>query len=793
MESITQHLLEFDQVQADLMQLTVSALGQSQIEALTVSADFDRIETWLAEVSELKEIRAVHGALPLGGMCDIRAALARARVEGEILAPLELRQIYDTLRAGKATREFIGAIESPHYPRIQAKVAQIAFLQPVEAAIRQAIDEEGEILDGASPKLKHIRKELRHTREKIQTWLQHFLQRAESQSIIQDQVITSRHERYVIPVKASSRGKVRGIVHDQSASGMTVFIEPLETVELNNRIASLEAEEKQEIRRILLELTALVRAHRPVIQETIAILGELDFINAKARLSAKWQCNPPKLRPDRCLNLFQARHPLLLRQHETEPEQVVAIDVRMEPAQTTLLITGPNTGGKTVALKTIGLLALMVQAGMHIPVALESEISVFRHIYADIGDQQSIAQNLSTFSSHIRHIVDILQQLDERSLILLDELGAGTDPAEGASLGIALLEYLDQVGATCIATTHHDALKAYAYTHPRTMNACVEFDVQTLSPTYRLLFGLPGKSNAYIIAERLGLPPQIIQRAKALLGAELYQVEHLIRKLTTESVAIDKQKAETEARLRAATRLEDETSRLLATAAEERREMLDKALAEAKRIVEQTTRRAQEMLAKLPSATKAAGKESVKAFQKEAALVRQNAEDVKKEREIVPIAGASEIIKGQHVRLAGMGQTGIVLNISKDGKAAELQVGALRIEMPVNQLTPLSAAATPPRVQKISIAEISAGADENSVMTPELVIIGKHVEEALEDVDKYLDQAFRAGLAAVTIVHGIGTGKLKQAVATLLRAHPHVSDYAIGEYNQGATIVELKR
>lgn len=789
MEQRSQLALEFDKIKAYLSQLTLSPLGTRHVEMLEVGTDLPQVEIRLSEVTELKEIRALHGHLPLHGLADIRPALAQARVQGEILAPLDLRHIYTALRTGRATQQFIMAIEPPGYPHIRSKVEQIVTVEPVETAVRRAIDEEGEILDGASPKLKQIRRDLQHTRAKIQTWLQNFLQRQDNQSILQDQVITSRHDRYVIPVKASSRGKVKGIVHDSSASGVTVYVEPLETVELNNQIATLEAEEKQEIRRILLELTDLVRAHLPAIHGTLDVLGELDFINAKARLSEQWQGHQPQLSQERCIRLLQARHPLLLIQHGNDLQQVVPINVRLTPEETTLLITGPNTGGKTVSLKTIGLLAFMVQAGLHIPAAVDSEIGVFEHIFADIGDQQSIEQNLSTFSSHISHIVEILANVTPRSLILLDELGAGTDPAEGASLGIAILEYLDQVGAICIATTHHDALKAYAYTHPRTINACVEFDVNTLSPTYRLIFGLPGKSNAYIIAERLGMPAALLQRAKALMSDDLHKVDHLIQKLTTESQQIEKQKFEVETRLRGVTRLEHETDRLLAMAEEERQDILHKALDEAKQIVAQALSRSQEVLAKLPAATREEGKTLIKTLHQEATIVQQKVQQIKKTAEPVPAALPGEIMPGQQVRISGFGQTGTVLTLSKDGQQADVQVGAMTLQVSIAQLTPIAAPNAAARPQKISVSEISAS-DDYGVL-PELVLVGKRVEDALEEVDKYLDQAVLSGYASVTIVHGVGTGKLKQAVSALLRSHPHVTSYKAAEENQAMTIAYL--
>lgn len=793
METLTQRALEFDKITTILRQFTLSPAGAACVDALTPISDADTIAAWLAEVSELKDIRGVHGRPPLAGGPDLRPLLDQARVEGAILAPLELRQIYKTLCTSRATREFLEELDAEVYPLMTDKSARLTIFRALETAIREAIDEEGEVLDSASAELKRLRKDLRQARDKIQTRLQSILQRQDYQKAIQDQVIMMRGNRYVIPFKASSRGQVKGIVHDQSSSGMTVFIEPLETVELNNRISSLDAEEKEEIRRILEALTARVRAQLPAIRDTVALLGELDFINAKTRLSEQWQCSSPQLNQGRRIRLRRARHPLLLRQYENDPDAVVPIDVCLDGDKTAVVLTGPNTGGKTVSLKTVGLLALMAQAGLHIPAQVDSEIRIFDAIYADIGDQQSIEQNLSTFSSHISHIAEILKHADAHSLVLLDELGAGTDPAEGASLGIAILEYLDQVQATSMATTHHDALKSYAYTHPRTVNACVEFDVNTLSPTYHLLWGLPGKSNAYIIAERLGLPAALIERARMLMGDDLNKVNHLIQKLTTDSEELEKKKAEAETRVRGAVRLEQETDKLLAQAEEERQDILNNALKEAQEIVDQAIRRSQDVLTKLPSLRKAEGKTLLKTLHRESTAVRQRAKDIRQQQQTVPTGAPVEVSPGQQVRLNNVGQTGKVLNLSKDGAQAELQVGALRIEMPVQQLTPLESGPAPAETPKVSVSSAVAAEEDAPVVHPELVLVGQRVDEAMEAVDKYLDQAIRSGFSTVTIVHGMGTGALKKAVSRLLREHPHVTDYALAERNAGATEVHLKR
>ena len=792
MEQLTVQALEFDKVKTYLQQFACSSLGAAHIASMSPVAEYETIEAWQAEVSEVKELRALHGTLPIQSFSDLREILAQARVEGTVIEPLDVWQIYKTLKTGRAITKYLAEIEPPAYPLIRAKVEKICLVVPLEQAIERSIDEEGEILDGASPKLKQIRKDVRHAREKIQAWLQQYLQRHDAQGHIQDQVVTLRHNRYVVPIKASSRGSIKGIVHDQSSSGVTVFIEPVETVDMNNQIAELEAEERQEIQRILLELSDMVRASRIEIEETMLILGELDFINAKARLSEHWHCQPPQLVRDSRFALRQARHPLLLMQYEQDAQKVVPIDIQLDAERRALLITGPNTGGKTVSLKTVGLLFLMAQAGLHLPVAKDSVLCVFDQIFADIGDLQSIEQNLSTFSSHISHIVGILAQVTDRSVVLLDELGAGTDPSEGASLGVAMLEYLDKVNAMCLATTHHDALKSYAYTHPRTLNACVEFDVNTLSPTYHLLIGIPGKSNAFVIAERLGLPTHLIERAKDLMGEDLMRVDHLIRKLTKENEELERKQAEVEAKYRGVLRLEKETDRLAASAEKKRQEILGKALEEAKQVVDRAIRQSQDVLQSLPKATREQGKEQVRTLHQASAQVHQELQKHKKPARPEPELPRGELVVGGRVKLAGMEQTGTVLNLSKDGKSAEIQVGVMRVDMPVSQLIPLGKSKISP-TPKISVSEVTPIASQEQTVPFELVIVGKTVDDALDRVIKYLDQAFLSGMSSVSIVHGMGTGKLKQAVSECLRKHPYVTSYALDEFNYGMTNVVLAR
>ncbi|PID59140.1 endonuclease MutS2 [candidate division KSB3 bacterium] len=792
MEFLTEQALEFDTVKEYLAQFALSLPGKQELKDLRPLTDRERIEILLTEISELKDIRAVHGHLPLETLEDIREPLRRSRVDGAILEPLELRQIYNVLYSGRGVKQFVDALDAQSYPCLRKKVESIVLIEALERAIARSVDEEGAILDSASQKLRQIRKELRIARESIQRRLQTFFQRQDYQGVLQDHVITMRHNRYVIPVKAASKGKIKGIVHDQSSSGMTVFIEPQETVELNNRLASIEADEKAEIRRILLDLSGQVAESRVEIEETLIALGELDCINAKTRLSERWNCCQPELCERKQIVLQQARHPLLLMQNEADPSAIVPLLLRFDDDFSTLLITGPNTGGKTVSLKTVGLLAMMTQAGLHIPAEKGSKLCVFDNIFADIGDQQSIEQNLSTFSSHVTHIVKILEQANDRSLVLLDELGAGTDPAEGASLGIAILEYLDANNAKCLATTHHDALKSYAYTQTSTLNACMEFDVDSLSPTYRLLVGMPGKSNAFVIAERLGLPGHVIRRAQTLMGEDLLQVDRLIRKLTKDSEELDRKKRETDAKYRGILRLEKESDLLMRAAEKEKQRILDTALRQAKNIVDDAIRQSQETVRSLPAAGREQGREKLKSLQRKASELHKALRTTRKVVNSTPSAAKGEpVTVGAKVRMAGLERSGSVLRFLKDGKHAEVQVGMMRLEVPVDQLSLLQQAKSSSEHRKVSISDFSAHPGDSHTLPLELVLVGKRIDEALDELNGYLDRAFLSGLPSVSIVHGIGTGKLKKAVASFLRSHPHVLEYALDNRNYGMTNVRL--
>lgn len=783
----TLRALEFDKVKAYLENFVTSELGRSRIQTLEPSLDKEAIETWLTETSEVKEIRSLYGPLPLEGLEDIRESLSKVRVEGSLLTPLELLRICRVLEVGKRTKKFVTKLTTP-YPHTLKKVEQIHVLENLEQVIRRSINDQGEILDGASLKLKKIRQDLRLTRDRIQNSLKDLFKRSDLQKIIQEPIITIRNNRYVIPVKTGFQNKLRGIVQDQSMSGATVFLEPLDVVELNNRLITLDAEEREEIHKILLELSAKVREHLDAIQITTDILGEMDFIHAKARLSEKWKGNQPRICEDKCISLIRARHPLLLIQHEEEEHKVVPIDVRIEHEINMLLITGPNTGGKTVSLKTIGLLVLMTQAGLHIPADSNSELPLFHKVFADIGDLQSIEQNLSTFSSHISRIVHILSHADPRTLVLLDELGAGTDPAEGAALGIAILEYLDQIGAKAVVTSHHDSLKTFAYTHPRALNASVEFDINTLSPTYRLLFGLPGKSNAFIIASRLGLPENIVQRARSLMGSESIRLEKLIQRLTADKEFIEKAREEVEQSYTLAKQAQEKWTTMIQTLEQERQAILNRATTEAKEILDAAHRKAKHILTQMQAVEEP---QAVKLLE----TLKQDSQKLKNQirhfpRVLQNISQPQEFNIGQFVQIPSLNQKGTILGLNKDKKIAEVQVGSVKLQISTSQLVPLNNPISSPVEEVPTIPGMEPVKDE--VARGEITLAGKPVTTALEELDKFLDEAVLAGLSSVSVMHGIGTGKLKAAVEKMLSTHPHVAAYSTAEHYGGITLVKLR-
>lgn len=788
-------VLEFPKILAQLASHTSFSAGRALAEALQPTASL--LEARVRQ-QETSEARAVLASAPasIGGARDVRPLLDRASRRAMLL-PGELLDIQQTLAAGRTLRRALvrGGSGTSRLAEIASRIEECAH---VSAAITQAINEKGEVVDSASPRLAEIRRELRLAHDRLLDRLNRLVASPENAAYLQEPLVTQRQGRYVIPLKTEFKGRIPGLVHDQSASGATLFIEPLATVELNNRWRELQLEEEHEVDRILLELTDLVAQEASYIRQTVETLAELDLIFAKAHYAEAIRGVEPQLLPFRLprkergevqhpgsvIELRQARHPLL------DPQTVVPIDVHLDLETFVLVITGPNTGGKTVSLKTVGLLAAMAQAGLAIPAQEGSRLTVFDGIYADIGDEQSIEQSLSTFSSHMGRIIQILGQADSHSLVLLDELGAGTDPVEGSALARAILSHLVRRRITTLATTHYSELKIYAHKTPGVQNASVEFDLETLAPTFELTIGLPGRSNAFAIARRLGLVPEIIEEAQGMVAPETLETEGLlaeIKEAQKEALAA-RQAAQREQREVEA--LRRELASRLAEIERARREVLQQAREEAAREIEEVRRELARLRRLRPEGIgdSRVTPAEVREAEERLAELAAEASSIRTRPVSLPLV---EPQPGDQVWVAGLRTAGEIAHVDED--EAEVQVGSFRVRVPVGELEareggPLSSVAKPAETRVRVYRTQAAGPPT------ELDCRGLTVEETLERVGRYLDRAFLAGQVQVRIVHGKGTGALRRAVREELARHPLVSSFRPGaahEGGEGVTVAEL--
>ncbi len=732
----------------------------------------------------------------LSGISDIRPHAIRAE-QGALLEPLTLLEIRATLEGAERVQRILLHL-SESYPGLADIAARIVPLPHIPQAITHVLDDRGEVRDDASPELARIRAALRVTQERIQERLRRLIADGDTARHLQEAVITRREGRFVVPVKAEARGHIPGVVHDRSASGATLFIEPLAVVEMNNALRELKLAEEEEIYRLLAELSRQVAAAARPIIHSLDALAELDLTLAKARYAEDMLATEPELlpipteppaprdaslHPGTVIRLPGARHPLL------DPRKVVPVNLIFDEQTHILVITGPNTGGKTVSLKTLGLLTLMAQAGMHIPADEGAALSFFEHVYADIGDEQSIEQSLSTFSGHLANILSFLERLDHRDLVVLDELGAGTDPTEGAALAQALLEYLRQKRVTAAVATHYPELKLYAHETPGVTNAAMEFDVETLAPTYRLEIGLPGRSNAFAIARRLGMPEPILRAAQAKISGQARRVEDMLDDLHTLRLEAARERdalraARQEMEARAA-----ELQARLAAIEEERRSLLKKSAEQAEQELEalrEEVRRVRTKLERLPWPTAPEVREEVRAIAAETEQLAEKLPEVPPP----PIVGADDGPPrvGDTVRLRTLGAEGELLAL--EDTMAQVKLGAARLRVPLEQVELVARAAPTPAGprQAFKTPPPSPGL--------QLDLRGMLVEDALARLDRYLDNAARAGLPWVRIVHGKGTGALRRAVRHFLDEHPLVTSYEAAreaEGGEGATIAHLLR
>ena len=782
-------VLEYNKI-IDLLSIKASSsLGLKYIEELTPSPNYEEVKDMLEETSEAQSILVKRGHVNLGGIQDVSDSVKRAEI-GAVLDPGSLLKISGSLRAARNLKRSLspGDEEDFNYPRIQSLSNALYVYREIEEEIDNAIVSEVEIADSASPTLRSIRRGILQKNQAIRAKLNSIISSTTYQKYLQDAIISVRGDRFVVPVKAEYRSQVSGIIHDQSSSGATLFIEPMSIVEMNNELRKLKLDEQEEIERILSELTKIVGEVASDILSNQVILGKLDFAFAKGKLSLAMKAIEPILNEEKHINIKNGRHPLL------DVNKVVPNNIYLGEDFDTLVITGPNTGGKTVTIKTIGLFALMTQSGLHIPADYGSSMCVYDNVFADIGDEQSIEQSLSTFSSHMTKIVGILKEVTSDSLVIFDELGAGTDPVEGAALAIAILEDVNMAGAKCIATTHYSELKNYALTKPRVENAAVEFDV---NPTYKLLIGVPGKSNAFEISRKLGLKDYIIDRAKEFINTDNIELEDVLQNVEKNRIKAEQERAEAEQLKKEIEYIKTEYDRKLEKLNNSREKLMEKARSEAFSITRQAKDEADNILKELRSmememASKEKNKK-IEALRKELADSMGNLQPSVKSM-IVPKVSNKEIkdLKpGDEVKVITLNQDGSVVSVDKKKKEAVVQMGIMKMTLPFKalQIAPKEKKST---VTKSTRKIISA---KSGSVKSEVDLRGMNLEEAIIEVDKYLDDACVAGLETVTIIHGVGTGVLKKGLQDVLKKNKHVKSQRPGQYGEGGmgvTIVEIR-
>ncbi len=788
-------LLELPKVLERLSVFASFSAGVDLCRALRPTNDVEAARAWQETTTEARKLLSIKTDTTLGGSRDVRAPAGLAARRGT-LDPTTLLDIKNTLIAARTIKRNLSRQELV-FPRLVAISLRLAEIPGLIEQISRTIDERGEVLDSASPKLGDLRRTIKVAHDRLLSKLDRLVTDPRLSTYLQEAIVTQRDGRYVVPVKADFKGRLRGVVHDQSASGATFFVEPLATVELNNELRELRLAEAEEIRRILAELSGFVGAQADAIVATVDALAELDLAFARAKYADAIRAHAPILHAPKTgldayptIRLLRARHPLL------DPLTVVAIDVDFGEQTRALVITGPNTGGKTVSLKTVGLLVLMSQCGLHIPAASGSEVTVFKNVFADIGDEQSIEQSLSTFSAHITNITRILKDVDEGALVIFDELGSGTDPGEGSALARAILSFLLDLGAAAMIATHYPELKGYANSRPGVKNASVEFDPQTLAPTYHLTIGLPGRSNAFAIAGRLGLNPTIIDDARTMVGQADLHAEALLDELFQQREVVARERERLEGLREAAEAREAALEKRLDKIESERRKILDQARADARRELNDIREEAERLRRRLAQAESAAAAESAT---KEVEHVLDAAERAAEPVSVPPAplapprtpSGKTRPVKlGDTVKLRSLNTIGTVTALS--ASEAEVKVGRLRVRAKLEEIElRAETAASAAQTEEPETSTTTRG--QRAPVPLEIDLRGKTVEEALPELEAYIDEAYLAELPFARIIHGKGTGKLRQAVRDMLRANPQVKSQVSGTEEEGGDGVTVVR
>jgi len=783
------YTMEYNKIIEKLKGFTVSEMGKKLAQELVPSNDIDDIIHWQKETSEAVSMILKKGSLSLGGLKNISPYLKRVSVGG-VLSVQELFYICDFLYVSKKAKNYAkNESKNDVFEILEPQFGLIETINELERDISRCIISDTEVSDEASGTLKDIRRNIKSSNDRIKEQLTAIIHSQAYKNMLQDPVITIRNVRYCVPVKQEYKNSFSGMVHDQSATGATVFMEPMSVVQLNNKIKELHSKEKIEIERILKMLSEKVNENKERLYSNSEILSHLDFIFAKGELSISMNGTEPVFNTRGYINIKKARHPLL------DPEKVVPTNIYLGDEFTTLLITGPNTGGKTVSIKTIGLFTLMGQSGLHISAFDNSELAVFEDVFADIGDEQSIEQSLSTFSSHMSNIINILENVTDNSLVLIDELGAGTDPTEGAALAVAIIEFLHKRKIRMAVTTHYSELKVYALSTEGVENASCEFDVHSLRPTYRLLIGIPGKSNAFAISQRLGLPEFIIENAKEVLSHEDARFEDVITDLEISKKTLVSEQERAEEYRKEAEKLKKDFENQKKKTREQRDKILKKANEDARQLLADAKEEADKIIKDMQKMLRQKNSKDMEGKRKELKdkLLKadENLSKFNNKRDLHKVP--KKLVKGDKVFIHTLNQSGIVVNPPDTKGDVTIKAGIMTVKVNISNLSLDKTEDNSKSTAKKYSMSIKARKSQH--ISPEVDLRGLTVEEAVEKTDKYLDDAYLAGISPVTVIHGKGTGVLRNAIQEFLRKNPHVKGFRIGQYGEGesgVTIVELK-
>ncbi|WP_181349773.1 endonuclease MutS2 [Thalassobacillus sp. CUG 92003] len=782
MDSRILDVLEYKKIIERLSQQTATSLGSEQVKALRPSTDLQEVQLWQAETDEAAHVLRLKGQAPLGGIVDIKPSLKRTTIGG-ILSPYECLEIASTIYGGKQLKRFIEDAEEPEMPMLRELAGNIVSLNELERHIRNCIDDHGVVMDGASSQLRSIRSRIRTYESRIRDKMDAYTK--SKSKMLSDAIVTIRNERYVLPVKQEYRSAIGGIVHDQSSSGATLFIEPQAIVDLNNQLQESKVQEKNEIEKILKELSEAIAADETYLYENVKRLGHIDFMFARAKLAQTMKASKPTMNDHGVINMRQARHPLIAA------EEVVPNDVELGKDYTSIVITGPNTGGKTVTLKMVGLCTLMAQSGLQIPAMDGLEMAVFENVFADIGDEQSIEQSLSTFSSHMTNIVDILSRVDDKSLVLFDELGAGTDPQEGAALAMSILDEVVSRHARVIATTHYPELKAYGYNRNEVTNASVEFDIDTLKPTYRLLIGVPGRSNAFEISRRLGLDESVITSAKQHVGRDSESVENMIASLEQSKREAERDYEHAEELLEEAEELRNQLKKQWDQFEHQKEKLYEKAEQKAEKSLQKARQDAEDIVNELRQMKHDTGLKEHEWIEARKQLDEAQpalTQHQSKTKSVQTSAESKELKPGDEVKLLTLNQNGTIIE-KVSAKEYHVQVGVMKVKAKRKDIEFIQSEQP---VQERPMATVKG---KSHHVKTELDLRGERYEEALNHLEKYVDDAVLAGYPRVSIIHGKGSGALRTGVQNFAKTHRSVDTYRAGGMNEGGsgvTILELR-